>query len=1246
MSRSMTTTAQGTAPAMRGLAISRPQQAALILTGTAGLICSILFGWLLVAPIIRIAPPAEAIWSVSLPAPDGILSPVGFALRDVQLHPGLTPPAAPVVEPLASRMERELGGFLDRHRGRPVIVSMAATCDVGGNPREAEFSLVTAEALSGEASGRMPLKELFSILNTRGKSSSKLLILDLAQAGPDRSLGLAAGDLAKAITQEIGSDMSIAVLLASAPGQISWVGEAQGSSVFAHYLKQSLDGRLGGFGRVSAGDLLGYVAPRVERWVFENRGGAIQTPVLLGNTNLQVALPRKGVKESPGAATTTLDPKVLADLMAEWKASLALAVATPSPYRSSPIGWRRYRNELLRAERLLRSGALEARESLDRSIRLRQELETPQVSPLLARPWSMALARTLPPKAVPADPVAFRQAVEDLMTQPEDLTPPQATKPPAEGSPKEEGAAKPDASNTPKAEAPAEKPTAPLPSEKKVRDSAPTESPYVEGQVPFWYRQFVTRGAELPGLRERRLALVKRAFALREALELACTDDRIVRWIRTEVDAIDAIRRNGQDLIFSGEQSGLSAANGVFTRAENQTASCTKLAADLKEALDLLDRLEADLPFHAECIARGQVSLEDEFREILAGTVRLAMIVNTKVGDSAIEASRRDALIKESKELLGNARAFERSIEQNADRLKSSTSWREIDALLCLPTLDPPRRQALIEQAGSEAVSPSFPADVVTTDSKAAADPAFWRRAVHLAEVEAALLIIAGVEDLDPELVKNPLKSRWEKDAAAADEELAKLSARFHGLKSRMLSGFADLGGEAGKGTTRHSIESAYGLAPLDSLGELLTASLKADDPRLYGFVAWQGMRLSDDFAGQQAWTLLTEVRQNSRSPQAITGLAESIDLSESRLTANLKVGLAQNGRLSLYRDVPVPAGLAVAFVPPGPIEGDSRVIVTGAGETKAPSRTLLEVPRSDPQMLVLTDENGELSGSRRPVVFYRGKFFAPEVTDQGIQKELVSVKMRQQSLLASIDAVNLQGKVINNRTVEVKDQFIHNRDRAFLHPGLDMGYKLVIKNLSDRKLTLRVTHGLDLAGLQPLSQEITLASGQTDESLTGTVSSADLVENVEKNVNVKVIDQDNGTLAAKPLAVPFKKIKPSAEFIKQEISYVNGQLKISVTHLPTDPVTSPLRVVLTPEPLNAYRQTDNESFYIPLGVTRTHTYRIFDRNTPKLSWVITVDGQKILEDSIDIAAQEAKPLSPPPAAPPTGGEKPGGEGR
>lgn len=1252
MSRALTTAAPRPATSSRKVSLAKPQQAGLILTTTAGIICSILFLWLLVAPLIKMPAPLEPIWALALPLPDGLAAPVAFPARDARLLSGADLPAGAVAESARARLERELGGFLDRHPGRPVVLYLSSACDASGGSGEVGLSLLTSGDTLGNADGRVPLDDLIGLLKARGKGSNKLLVLDAGQVGPDRELGLSAPDLPARLKELIGNDPSIAALLASAPGQLSWVAEGRGTSVFAHYLAEALDHRLGRFGRVSAGELLGYVRPRVERWVAEHRGGAVQTPMLIGNAALQVALPRRSPGDRADSKPPGLDPKLLRALLDEWKERRRLASGESTPARTAPIAWRRYQAELLKAERLLRSSSPEAGPALESARRTRRAMERQVVEPLSSRPWSLAVARASKVQDEAAKADAYERNVDRLLALLADPAAQAPDKPKDAAAPKPEDAAKKAEAAEPKDEAPKgdPKPAEPAadadPLESLIdRDPSAVGPLYIEGQVPVWYAQFVERGGETPALREKRIPLVRQAFEVRKLAESSLRDERVARWIRPLIDRADLVRRKAQDLLFSGDETGLKAAQEALAEAEALAGQALRTADACSRALALLDRLQDELPFYGDWLARGRQGLDADYLALLEGAGRLAGLAHAPAGDASATEKARAALVAFADDLGPIEREFRDKVDQAVAKLSTSSDWREIDAILHLPMLDPTTREAMLERVGSESLSPPFDSgDGLSGSAQAAPDPAFWHRAVGLASVEAGLVKVAGIDEPGLGSLVGQAKSNWEKNPDAARSALASISSRARAARARLLADLIEDGNGPDKPRVARVVDRAASVLPIAALKRLaLGPNGRFDDPERRDLIAWQGSRLSEDFASREAWDVLTDLRQNAPQSSKDDDLTRAIDLAGARSAARLSLGVGKPdaGQIQVDRGGKLPEGLAVAFVAANPGATGPRVTVRANVDSNLPSPGLFAVPDAKPARLSFEDSRGRPTGLRKPVVFYRGRFFNAEDLGLAAEKEPVTVKIRQRIVEAPIERRTNKGKLISSRKVKVPDQFARNANRGFLHPGTSLFYKLEVMNTSERKLKLFVTHGLD--GLKPAVQEVELASGQTSDAVVGVVSSNDLVEG-EKLLKVRIAEDDaDGRPLAQPLNVPFRNIKPSRDYIKQTVGWSNGFLTLSITHMPDDPVTAPAHIDVRVEPVGAIQQRDTESFDIPLGETASYIYEVTNRTIPKLKWTVFADGEEIINDGFNINDVDAKPIpvAPPPNNP-GGGVPPG----
>ncbi len=336
--------------------LGKPEQSRLILTATAGVVCATLCLWLIVVRLL--APPSYSgpVAAVLLRLPRSVPLPVTSQVEDLRLL-GRSQATATATGSGLSRIRSELGDFLARRDGRPVLVYLSA---VGGTWTEGATRwsrlFATGDALDGGLS-QVPLEEVIGYLKEQSRLGPILLVLDAGQVDSDRELGLYGFD-PRDLLKDPGSQLS--VLLACAPGQRSWVAEGRSGSVFAHYLAEVLDETARGYGLITAGEILAHVRPRVARWVAEYRGGAVQTPILLGDPGLRLRLPPpRGRTESP-APDEKAQKNLRARLEDEWNARSRLAESDPRPYRHAPLDWRRYQVGLIHAESLARSGAFSA----------------------------------------------------------------------------------------------------------------------------------------------------------------------------------------------------------------------------------------------------------------------------------------------------------------------------------------------------------------------------------------------------------------------------------------------------------------------------------------------------------------------------------------------------------------------------------------------------------------------------------------------------------------------------------------------------------------------------------------------------------------------------------------------------------------------------------------------------------------------------------------------------------------------
>jgi hypothetical protein len=334
---------------------------------------------------------------------------------------------------------------------------------------------------------------------------------------------------------------------------------------------------------------------------------------------------------------------------------------------------------------------------------------------------------------------------------------------------------------------------------------------YLEGQVLVWAAAFQKLGASRQfGSSDffagRRAQWLHDLVDLRTAAEIAAAgDERVHHWTAPLVELGDAIRRKAQDRLFAGGSSGgdgPTAERGDATprRAREFYRQAAREAELFSKSLDLVQRLESELPYLGEWLARrnarlGLEGLGDDFETMLddaAGLVEL-IIVDPRIADegqtsrSAVDELLRAhaARVKAVKERFDRAGAgYDRIkgllVKQCREPAEADgpEQWRELDDLLSVPMIPAEVRLPLIRkvrgasassldrssssdrpagiksdraEGGGRGAGPGRPEDdaAATGDPSTAADPFFWGHALGMARLEWGLLRLGGVSERD-----------------------------------------------------------------------------------------------------------------------------------------------------------------------------------------------------------------------------------------------------------------------------------------------------------------------------------------------------------------------------------------------------------------------------------------------------------------------------------------------------------------
>jgi hypothetical protein len=242
-------------------------------------------------------------------------------------------------------------------REKCIVVFIAAH---GGRDRDGPF--LFPEDSTGEPADRVRFKTILDQLARLPANEQKLLIIDATREPAFTDLGLVHNDFAGGVEEldaEIAAVPNLAVFLSSGLDERSWSSPEWGTSAFLHFALMGLNGSADADGnrRVTAGELVAFVTPRVSDWVRDNRG-ARQVPLLLPKSDGMNRVSAMHLV-SVDKPTTTGVPEPFEpppELAAQWQEYRELAQATPPPTAYTPHLWRQYEAWTLRHEQHILAG--------------------------------------------------------------------------------------------------------------------------------------------------------------------------------------------------------------------------------------------------------------------------------------------------------------------------------------------------------------------------------------------------------------------------------------------------------------------------------------------------------------------------------------------------------------------------------------------------------------------------------------------------------------------------------------------------------------------------------------------------------------------------------------------------------------------------------------------------------------------------------------------------------------------------
>ncbi len=758
----------------------------------------------------------------------------------------------------------------------------------------------------------------------------KVLILDPTQVSADPAHGMLNNDFVRRLKEKEPeyTRNNIIVLCASDQDQRSWVSDEWGQSAFAHFVIEGLKGaaKKGQKGPVTVADLHAYVAEEVTRWAAGNRN-ALQTPIILPADNNGRSVDLVMIDQPYTGADAKSDPKVREerearqkqweadqpDLNNAWADCNRLREAVPSPAVYSPQLWREYRETLLRYEAILRAGdPTGAKGTLNKRLAsLRGDVENARAAngnaslrDALPMPAVLGKASFLWEKNKDGKPRAdeVRKLFEDFDT---------ATK---ADRPKAWKALEDWASGQqPESEKNLHlhlvrlrvtdlllrrvtEQSVTVPALEEWRDKLeivwkPDPAAPVEAHTAIMLLRDLDKSLPPSAPEVIRQALRVRLLAEEAALGTAVFDDldrpesynpsayrsfhpygeQAYAWVRDRIEKADALRFDGENLMFTAQPGDWTEAGKNLTEAEKQYREAGRDAAIVRQALATRDRVLAELPYYSQWLARRRLPAGDAAQaKELADQVQKAEDCWKATHKLAAALEKPGALPigngTTPEGIAGLTRAaaqpfdeLARDFRSHCQRLKdvrTQQSWQALEDALAVPVFpDADERLALLGTLRGIAGG----LDEGTAGKATAADSARQARDAAQREGRLALAAIGSGVLQDEErklrgLVENPEEG---------EKGTASLVKAGEGVRDAYATLAKSVASTLSEGARAEDVAKAAGiLTHSAALARLLDPEIPvpATDPqppwspaegerrcRLYGLLLWQGERTLRD---------------------------------------------------------------------------------------------------------------------------------------------------------------------------------------------------------------------------------------------------------------------------------------------------------------------------------------------------------------------------------------------------------------
>ncbi|HEY7425933.1 MAG TPA: VWA domain-containing protein [Gemmataceae bacterium] len=603
------------------------------------------------------------------------------------------------------------------------------------------------------------LDTLLNTLGQLPEKTNKLLFVDATEIGSFWPLGQLHNDFLRALEgrrDKINAVPNLLVISSCDKDQRSWDSPEWGQTVFAHYVLEGLKGAADTkrINRVDAVELYRYVRDNVKRWAWHNRA-RLQTPVLLApegraekmeklldHTNYQPQaepdaagkLAQLQTYEELRTAWADQDKeqqKYFDDLKKAWNECRDLEKITPHPAVYTPHLWRRYLDTLLRAEALLRAGdtvrtvkLLEGLQSLKKRMEDAGALKRESLQ--LTRGMAAALGQRLTPREKKAlarlDKLwredAAKKTYEDDKDHEQART---ALLDPPGQDPLRRRMLRATLAGHVVRDMTSEHRLTYGRQLLKVLEADPPYCRPAEVHYLMMVRPEDAAGGRWPidpSLEKDRWPLLQKSLRVRLLAEQAALglheedadkdlpaySEQVLPWIRSTIEQADKSRRRGQDLLFASPKTRWEKTETAWDSAEKLLDESVKgyenaqaMAADIRRALDVRDRLLTKLSYYTRWVAEREPEQVESLSRIWQGVHQLHHDLENPPADGAT----RDRAAKFGNEARRIAKEYANLQDvlwrsARKDNPHTQERWHEIEALLSVPFLTADDRLTLL----------------------------------------------------------------------------------------------------------------------------------------------------------------------------------------------------------------------------------------------------------------------------------------------------------------------------------------------------------------------------------------------------------------------------------------------------------------------------------------------------------------------------------------------------------------------